>query len=75
VHQICYLLAQVQKPGSDQGQVREILALVGRWRHIWDVNSGAPITVPASWMCTLYQLADTPARNSREPSWLLSSTQ
>lgn len=22
VHQICYLLAEVQKPGSDQGQVR-----------------------------------------------------
>ena len=26
MHQICYLLAQVQKPGSDQGQVRLILS-------------------------------------------------
>ena len=29
VHQICYLLAEVQKPGSDQGQVWGIPPLVG----------------------------------------------
>lgn len=28
VHQICYLLAQVQKPGTDQGQVYTSLTFV-----------------------------------------------
>ena len=37
MHQICYLLAEVQKPGSDQGQVWGVFALVGPWRHIWDI--------------------------------------
>lgn len=30
VHQICYLLAQVQKPGTDQGQVRALSRCVKR---------------------------------------------
>jgi hypothetical protein len=29
VHQICYLLAQVQKPGTDQGQVIMPIPSVG----------------------------------------------
>lgn len=50
MHQICYLLAQVQKPGSDQGQVWVFPTLRGAWCHIGSIRLAEAISFSTSQM-------------------------
>ena len=72
VHQICYLLAEVQKPGSDQGQVRGDSCSGGPRQHIWDSFSVAQLVA-----CTVHQriaivMCGTPPKSGAEGHMVLT---